>query len=413
MRKIRVKCLVVGTLAAAGVMLGAAGSAHAQIVADHTSLAKFGEVTPACVAQIKSTLHLSYGHTSHGSQIVTGMDVLATANALYKHADDRSHYENGGGSTVAADELSLWDAFPGYGASDLGNPDFTTWATATERMLSNSDNDFSIFPHLRNVVVWSWCGEVSNASQADIDTYTGLMTGLETKYPDVKFVYMTGHLDGGGESGNLNVRNNQIRDFVKQGPNRVLFDFADIESYDPDGAYFLDKNATDGCAYDGGNWATEWCTAHSGHELCADNSCAHSESLNCNVKARAFWWLLAQIAGCTPGDGGTGGSGGGGAGGAGQGGSGQAGAGQGGAGQGGSGTAGAGTGGTGTAGAGTGGAAGSTPPADGGTDAAAGSGATPPADDGGCSCNLVGTSPAPAAALLLALIPLLARRRRR
>ena len=43
---------------------------------------------------------------------------------------------------------------------------------------------------------WSWCGEMSSGS-TDVDAYLSAMTTLEAEYPDVTFVYMTGHLDGG------------------------------------------------------------------------------------------------------------------------------------------------------------------------------------------------------------------------
>jgi len=74
---------------------------------------------------------------------------------------------------------------------------------------------------------------------------------------------MTGHLDGTGEDGNLHQRNNQIRNYCLAN-NKVLFDFADTESYDPDGNYFLDRGANDGCYYSGGNWADKWCGANQG-----------------------------------------------------------------------------------------------------------------------------------------------------
>ncbi len=122
------------------------------------------------------------------------------------------------------------------------------------------------------------------------------MDGLEADYPSITFVYMTGHLNGTGEAGNLHARNNQIRDHVIA-TNGVLFDFADIESYDPDYEYFLDRGAHDTCVYDSGNWATEWCADHVGDPLCASCGCAHSEPLNCNLKGRAFWWMMARLAG--------------------------------------------------------------------------------------------------------------------
>jgi hypothetical protein len=187
--------------------------------------------------------------------------------------------EAGSGGALSYQEVS----------ADLGLVGDLAWRNATRSQLDQPLND-------RNVVIWSWCGGVSDNTKEGIDIYLNAMNQLEIDYPGVTFVYMTGHLDGSGASGNLNVRNNQIRSYCIAN-NKVLFDFADIESYDPGGSYFLDLNANDNCDYNGGNWAQEWCAANPSSELCRTCECAHSQALNCNLKGRAFWWMLARVAG--------------------------------------------------------------------------------------------------------------------
>jgi len=251
------------------------------IIADHTHT-DLSKVPEYWIEQAKAQFRLSYGHTSHGSQIVTGMDVLM-ADPL-----NGGLYDFNKNGAIVSDTLSLDDRTP---SGDLGHNGDTSWADRTRTYLDGSGTGST-----RNVVVWSWCGGVSDNSEAGINAYLDAMNQLEQNYPDITFVYMTGHLDGTGVEGNLNVRNNQIRAYCIAN-NKVLFDFADIESYDPDGNYFLDRGATDSCNYTGGNWADEWCAAHPGDPLCASCSCAHSRALNCNLKARAFWWMLARLAG--------------------------------------------------------------------------------------------------------------------
>ncbi len=233
------------------------------------------------IAKAKTDLHIAYGHTSHGSQITTGMTGLVSfANA--PHGGSTYAWNNGG----TGGALDLRDQ-PFSGASDLGNPNRTAWASATRSHLN-------AHPEV-NVIMWSWCGQ-ADGSEADIETYLDLMSELEKDYPKVKFVYMTGHTNGSGLTGNLHLRNQQIRDYCDAN-NKILFDFEDIESYDPDGQCFGDKNVTDSCDYSGGNWAKEWQSSHTQGVDWYQCSSAHSEPLNANLKAYAAWWLWARIAG--------------------------------------------------------------------------------------------------------------------
>ena len=248
------------------------------IIIDHTCT-DLSEIPDEWISQSKAMFNMSYGHTSHGSQIVSGMNNIKNpAGSLYWWDHDGTQ----GG-------LSLHNSMP---SGDLGNPDRYTWAARTRTMLDDSNND-------RNVVMWSWCGQ-ADTTEANMQIYLDLMSGLVADYPNVTFVYMTGHLTGSGEAGRLNQRNNQIRAHCIAN-NSVLFDFADIESYDPDGNYFLDKSANDNCNYwingTQHNWADEWCAVNPGSDLCTSCSCAHSKPLNCNLKGVAFWHMMARLAG--------------------------------------------------------------------------------------------------------------------
>lgn len=247
------------------------GDVHSRsIVADHTRT----ELDPALelwVEEAKQTFRIYYGHTSHGSQIPSGMAAMR---------DDVYDY-NRGERTLSLVEVG----------GDLGSPSYTAWADTTRAQLEKPAND-------RNVVMWSWCGQVSGASEEVIRRdYLGNMDALEKDFPDVRFIYMTGHLDGSGLEGNLHLRNEQIRAFCRE-KGKILFDFASIESFDPDGVGYLDRRANDNCDYRDGettrNWTIEWCERNPGE--CSSCSCAHSQSLNCDRKARAFWWILARMA---------------------------------------------------------------------------------------------------------------------
>jgi hypothetical protein len=254
---------------------------HETILVNHLST-RLASIPDLYLRKAKRELRIAYGHTSHGSQLVDGMQGLANTRGVTYAVNQ----------TGADSALILFDT-PFAGASDLGNPDLSSWAAATRTYLDAHANI--------NVIIWSWCGQVSSASAADIDTYLSLMSGLEKSYPNVHFIYMTGHLDGTGLAGNLHLRNEQIRAYCRDN-KKALYDFADIESYDPSGTYFGDKSPNDNCDYDSDgngsvdkNWATAWQIAHPGEWYGC--GAAHTQPLNANQKAYAAWWLWARLVG--------------------------------------------------------------------------------------------------------------------
>ena len=161
--------------------VAAVDTSTSAIVADHLAAAKFNSIPESDINTAKSTLHIAYGHTSHGSQLITGMKALAASNALYS-------WNNGG----TGGALDLHDDAMG---GDVGY--YPDWVNNTRAYLGTpnpSTGRGTTNPDV-NVIIWSWCGQASGYTQQEmIDKYLAPMTQLETDYPGIKFVYMTGHL---------------------------------------------------------------------------------------------------------------------------------------------------------------------------------------------------------------------------
>lgn len=261
-----------------------AAGAHAadEIIVDH-SCTDLAAVPSTWIAAAKTNLHIAYGHTSHGSQVTNGMTGLVgfTGGCGGPQFD-----WNNGGSGGA---LDLHDYAMG---GDVGY--YPQWVDNTRAYLDDPNNSDV------NVIIWSWCGQVSSYTQQEmIDRYLAPMTQLEIDYDEVMFVYMTGHLNYWSMA-NTNARNQQIRDYCIAN-DKILYDFAHIESFDPDGVFY--EFANDDCSYwdaSGnlqGNWAVNWQSSHVQDVDWYDCYSAHSQPLNANQKAYAAWWLWARLAG--------------------------------------------------------------------------------------------------------------------
>ena len=272
------------------VLMAAAGTCGAgSRVVDHRDV-DITRLTEAQIQRAKDVLHIAYGHTSHGSQLTDGMSGLVG-------------FANGGGKGLALpQDVFAWNYGGHEGALDLRDgvlcndvgyyPD---WVLCTSNYLNDAANADV------NVVIWSWCGQMTWKYSGGTlsNEYLLPMAAFERDYPNVTFVYMTGHVDIWDDANNK-AACEVIRAWCASN-NRVLYDFNDIEHYNPDGTYF--EFVGDDCAvFDGaggsqiGNWAVAWQTSHVQNVDWYSCGSAHSEPLNANMKAYAAWALWCRLA---------------------------------------------------------------------------------------------------------------------
>ncbi len=275
--------------------------ADAQMVIDHQCTV-LGEIPANWISQAQTDLHIAYNHTSHGSQLVTGLNALEAFppfGGTYSWSDD-------GSVGLDLDDYGIPCSVSDLGGDNTDADGVTDWANCTRAFL-----DLPANAHI-NVIMWSWCSIDGHNAQLYVDN----MEILVSEYPEVDFVFMTGHAQGQGEDmtpDRVHYNNQLIRQHCAD-HGRILFDFADIEAYDPDGTYFWDLAMWDNLNYSGGNWAVEWIAANPMSELAqlttgdgvdgygGCQGCAHSDSpqeanLNCVLKGRVTWWMMARLAG--------------------------------------------------------------------------------------------------------------------
>jgi hypothetical protein len=230
-------------------------------------------------------LTFHYGYTSHGSQVMSGLQYLETYLDPVKYAFATS-------SNVPPTLPAGTNQLKFYIGNNYSGDTYITpeqWWDATDGINHTiSTANTGLFDYS----MWSWCGQADTSSVAYIDEYLNQMLAFESAFPDMRFILMTGH-NVGNPGTNLLARNQQMRDYALA-HDMVLFDFADIETYTPDGTFYNPAiyNYSDGAC----PWCTTWCASHTSY--CSNlPSCAHTHGLFCKMKAQAFWWMMARLAG--------------------------------------------------------------------------------------------------------------------
>ena len=265
-----------GKLFAFAILTGAllASTSEAQFIADH-SCAVLEDVPASWIEEVQDSWPSHYAHTSHGSQLTWGLTFIEDEDDLYDHET---------GSSYLPSVPGAWCIFDGQETATYITPDLY-WETGggmdmTRAVLDNN-------PGIR-ASMWSWCTQVDYYSEAQVQAYLDSMSVLESEYPDVTFIYMTGNAQGTGSDGyNRWLRNNQIRDFCSTG-GRVLYDFADLD------CWWFDPSTSE--------WE-QHTYEYGGYQIPAEhpqfygNEYGHTTAESCRQKGEALWYMMAVLAG--------------------------------------------------------------------------------------------------------------------
>ena len=244
------------------------------LIIDHTCT-ELSSIPVAWIDSIQANLRLHYAHTSHGGQLTTGLSRIENSSAVYNIAIGSRHLPSEPGAFCIFDGQE----FESYITPDL------YWKTSAG--MNKTRNVLNNNPTI-NLSMWSWCCQLTGYTEAQVQAYLDSITVLETEFPNVTFIYMTCNAQATGAGGyNRYLRNEQIRQYCIAN-NKVLFDFADLDSW-----WFNPNTSTwEHATYDYNSH-----TVPVEHSQFHGSQAGHTTFESCEQKGNAVWWMMAKLAG--------------------------------------------------------------------------------------------------------------------
>ena len=318
--------------------LGLASSlSYAGIVADHNAVDQFDQIPDYYIQEVKKML-VNIPGESHGRGYLYGVEQLELLNPSYtastKYSGAPENYTN---QHLRVHRPIWFDA--GWGnrwLESAGEAYIWTSETAVSQINNHFAYSANILSNNIDAFLWGWCWDMGGTTptgtvldtehhvhwggrhyvdnlgnqgvwglddedtqqlgaMVSMDDYLRAIDKYNTDNPNTTAVFTTGPADYNGERGYaVFLKNQHIRNHVAQSDTRVLFDYADILAYYPDGnqntttwndTAFADSHTYEYMVRD---YRVEWDGGHGSAHI----------SQEASVRlGKALWWMLARMAG--------------------------------------------------------------------------------------------------------------------
>lgn len=186
------------------------------IIIDHTNWDSYTQQSQKVVDSV-AKLKIFFAHASVGGNILDGM--------FYLNKSSSSKYPLSQVSSGASPPATTVNGTI-YQYS-RGNPGWSQKVTGFQTNVDDGWHDSKV-----DIAMYKFC---YIDPSADFEVYIDSLSLLEVKYPGTKFVYFTMPLMTSGDSDEvLRAKfNKNLRDWISGQDNKILFDIADIEAWNP------------------------------------------------------------------------------------------------------------------------------------------------------------------------------------
>ncbi|MFH1844266.1 MAG: FlgD immunoglobulin-like domain containing protein [bacterium] len=244
------------------------------LIIDH-SCTDISTIPPSRIDSVQATLNIHYAHTSHGEQLVTGLQRIENSDSAF----DVSR-----GLMYLPSWLTSLCYFDGQSSETYITPELYWEGSAG---LNQTRTVLDANPEI-NVSIWCWCAQLEYYTASQTQGYLDAISTLEAEYPDVAFVYMTCNAQGVSYAGYYrHLRNEMVRDYCLAN-NKALFDFADLD------AWWYNSSSQQ---WEQSTYVYNSTTIPKEHPQFSGDDAGHTTYESCDQKGQAFWYLMSSLNG--------------------------------------------------------------------------------------------------------------------